>query len=60
MEAANSFSSDLKKSGEIKKAYYARVIGKIDTTEPTDFILDDLNPNSLIVDKPIFKLKSSY
>ena len=61
MESANEFSSDLKKFGEIKKAYYARVVGKIDTLTPSElFERDDNDENAFIVDKPIFKIKSSY
>ena len=61
MESANEFSSDLKKFGEIKKAYYARVVGKIDISNPDSLFINDPNDaNSFIVDKPIFKIKSSY
>ena len=61
MESANEFSSDLKKFGEIKKAYYARVIGKIDIDSSDElFAVVDDEKDTFIVDKAIYRPKSSY
>ncbi|CAI2371469.1 unnamed protein product [Moneuplotes crassus] len=61
IEAANNFNADLKSLGQIKKAYLARVIGKIDVNKETDdFTLIPDEPSTFLVDKALFRPKSSY